>query len=495
MSGNFLARASALSLALVLAACGGDDSSSSLAGSGNSSGTGGGTSSSNTNDSSQAEVSVALGYNTGDSFIEGQAESDITDLSAGGQTKVRVFIVDKNKGNALVNGTEKVVDFTSNCVSTGEAEIVSPITTSSGVAETTYTARGCTPQDSIEAKVDGASAIVALNITPPSADRIVAAPLPTESIAPIGSGTTSRASEVRVSFSVVDENGDGLRGIDVNFSISGDDPSAETPVTLGSATATSSSGGEVSTLVIAGTSSTVVRIIATIETDEGTASTQSAPIAINSLIPVETGFTLAADNFLPDAQFTAGVPVQLSVYATDRNGQNIRGNTIINFTTDGGSVQPECILQEDGTCIVTWRSQAPWLTKPTITASTIGETTSGEVGTISQDLTLTISSSRDPQVLLSAGAEANQYCAITSVLASDGRIHPADQTLIEFKGTGLTMLSSKQSVTINGATPPLNDAEHETCIYSKRENDAVPGTLTVTVTTPEGEIAEDFLDI
>lgn len=333
-----------------------------------------------------------------------------------------------------------------------------------------------------------------INIAPPSADRIESIPLETTSIAPTGAGSTSRPSQAPVSFKVVDSNGIGVKGIDVTFSLTGDDSSAEVPVRLSTPSGTSTTGGEVSTLVIAGSASTTVRVIATIERESGPESTQSEPIAINSLIPTEEGFTLASENFLPDAQFTAGVLVRISSFATDKNGQNIRGNTIVNFTTDGGSITPECQLSEEGVCSVFWRSQAPWLTEPTITATTIGETTSGTVETISQSLRLFISSSRNPLISLSEGSETQQYCASASVASQDGsRIHPADGTTIDFAISDGEILSSKTSYEVNGASGVPDDTTQFTaCIFAKKTNDGVAATITATVTTPGNEVHDDI---
>ncbi|MCL1483538.1 MAG: hypothetical protein MH208_03625 [Marinobacter sp.] len=154
MSGKILARVPALSLALLLAACGGGGGGDStpLVDTGESGGNG-----SSGGDSPQ-EVFLGLGINSGDTFIEGQIESDIKALSAGGTTRLRVFIVDRNNSNRLLTGEETEVRFSSNCVSTNDAELISPIVTSTGVAETTYTAKGCSPTDTILAKVNGAEA-------------------------------------------------------------------------------------------------------------------------------------------------------------------------------------------------------------------------------------------------------------------------------------------------------------------------------------------------
>jgi len=169
-------------------------------------------------------------------------------------------------------------------------------------------------------------------------------------------------------------------------------------------------------------------------------------------LPTENGFTLTSDNYIPDAQFTAGVEVPISVFATDKNGQDVRGDTIVNFTTTGGSITPDCQLSENGICTVTWRSQAPWLTEPVITATTIGETNSGAVGTISQNLSLFVSSSRNPDVQLANGTESQQYCATATVEDPTGnKIHPADGTTVDFSISDGEILSAETSKKVIGA--------------------------------------------
>jgi hypothetical protein len=260
----------------------------------------------------------------------------------------------------------------------------------------------------------------------------------------------------------------------------------------------SRSGGSASTLVIAGSESTIVRVIASITNASGeTKESQSPPIAINAMLPTEKGFTIAADNkLLPDAQFTAGVPVSISVFATDQNGQDVRGDTIINFQTTGGSVTPECTLTENGTCTVTWRSQAPWLTKPQITATTIGEQLSGDVGTISESLELFVSSSRNPTVSLSGTGTNNQYCASVSVVDRSGNaIHPPEDTTVEFAVTDGEILSSETTKTVRGSSTPENETAFETCVFARRNDNSIPAELTVTVRTPGETVAEDILSI
>lgn len=495
MSGKFLARASALSLAFVLAACGGDDNSTPLVSGGgsNGGGTGGGTTDPN------QETVIALGTGSGSSFVQGQIESNIVNLPPRGTTSLKVTVVDAANGNTPITDRDVEVRFRSGCSTNGTATIASPIITGSGVAETTYTANGCTPTDTVTASIEGAqaSANIVLNIDSADADRIISNTPEFTSIAPAGSGTSARPSESAVSFTVVDQAGDPVPGVTVSFRISGDTASPTIPVTLDPSEATSNASGNVSTLLIAGSDSTVVRVIAGIEKANGDMSeTQSAPIAINSTIPVESGLTLAASNFIPDAQFTAGVEVELSIFATDKNGQNVRGNTTINFTTVGGSITPECELTEDGTCTVIWRSQNPQATKPLITATTIGELTAGGVGTISQSAELFISSSRNPVVSLSPGPRTDEYCAQVSVEDRNGAlIHPPADTEVEFTISGGEILSAETTKTVRGTSLPDDETAFVACVFAQRNDGATPARLTVTATTPGDTLAEDLLTI
>ena len=501
MSGKFLGRLTTLSLVLFLAACGGDDDSSPLAPIGDS--TGGGSDPSapegdavDGEEETDQETILALGAGSGDSFVEGQIQTDIENLPPRGSASLTVSVVDAASGNNLVTDQDVEVGFRSGCVTDGTASIDSPIITGSGVARTTYTANGCFPTDTITAFVgDGAQASVVLNIDAADADRIISNDPELSSVAPAGSGSAGRPSESEVSFRVVDKTGDPVPGVTVQFELSGDTASPSIPVSIEPTEAESDSNGEVSTLVIAGSDSTVVRVIAGIETpDGGLSQTQSPPIAINSTIPFESGLSLAADNFIPDAQFKSGVEVAFTIFAADKNGQNVRGNTIVNFTTDGGSITPECQLIEDGTCSVVWRSQDPRLDEPEIAASTIGELPSGDVGTISQSARLFVSSSRNPSVTLTSEG-GDTFCASVSVAdRSENRIHPPAGTTVTFTIADGEILSTQPTRTV-GTAFPSDKEKFSTCISAKPEDAAVPATLTVTASTPGGTFDEANISV
>lgn len=508
MSGKFLARASALSLALILAACGGGgDDSTPLSGNSDNSSSGGGESGENT-----GERTYALGTGEGDSFIEGQINASTTSVSAGGQSVLSLNIVATSSGNALASGEELSVSFSSPCISTGKASINTPISSSGGYIETIYSAQGCASDDLVTATLDsnGATSNVVLSISPPTARRINANEPEPSSISPSSTSTGGRPAVSTVTFNVVDENGSNVDGIDVFFKLSPAPSITGTDVSLGITNTTSQGGGLATTRVIAGEQNTVVRVVATINVDGQDVSTTSPPITINSLLPIQEAFSISLDNFLPDAQFTDGVVVNASVRAADRYGNVIRGNTIVNFTVDGGAIVSECTLDDNGECSVAWRSQAPRVTRPTILARTVGETLiSGancsdpantsctyELGEITQEATFLVSSSREPEVTLTQ-VDTNEYCASATVITGDNeRVPPPAGTTVEFSinDTG-EILSTQTSRTIPTSADNVYKSAYETCIFAQPNTGESSAQLTVVVTTPKDNIAEALLQI
>ncbi|WP_151981427.1 hypothetical protein [Marinobacter salarius] len=104
---------------------------------------------------------------------------------------------------------------------------------------------------------------------------------------------------------------------------------------------------------------TVVSVTATYTPDTGPViQTTSAPISISATIPDQDSFSLSVEeNFLPNARNYDGVSVPITIRAADRNNNRI-SDAVVNFVTNSGSVQSECILQ-DGACSIEWISQNP----------------------------------------------------------------------------------------------------------------------------------------
>ncbi|WP_336064784.1 Ig-like domain-containing protein [Marinobacter salsuginis] len=353
MSGKFLARASAISLTLLLAACGGDDNSAPLAGSG---GGGGGTSPSTGGDSSgdtEQQVTLELGTGSGSSFQSGQMNVSTTSLSAGGSTRLEFNVVNASAGNSIFNATETSVSITSLCQS---ANFDSSVTTSSGSFTTTYEA-GCAGDDTITARLpNGAIAIANITVAAPEVGELEFTSATPDSIALSGSSNSTRPSVSEVAFRLTDKNGNPITsGEEITFSLS----TSVGGISLSQNSTQTDEQGEATTRVNAGTVASVVSVTATYTPDSGTPiQTTSAPISISATIPDQDSFSVAVeDNFLPNARNYDGVTVPISIRAADRNNNRI-SDAVVNFVTNAGSVQSECTLQ-DGACAVQWISQDP----------------------------------------------------------------------------------------------------------------------------------------
>lgn len=367
MSGKFLARASAISLALVLAACGGDENSTPLVNSG-----GGGTTPSAGGESSgdaEQQVTLELGTGSGANFQSGQMNVSATNLSAGGTTRLDFTVVNAADGNSIYNTADTSVTISSLCEG---AVFDSPITTSSGSFSTTYEA-GCAGDDAITARLpSGSSAIANITVAAPEIGELEFVSVSPDSIALSGSSNSSRPSVSQVAFRLADTSGNPITtGEDISFALS----TTVGDIALSQASTESDEQGIATTRVNAGTVSTVVSVTATFTPENGPViQTTSAPISISATIPDQDSFSISVEeNFLPNARNYDGISVPITIRAADRNNNRI-SDAVVNFLTNAGSVQSECILQ-DGACSIEWRSQNPRTSDGVvlILARTVGE--------------------------------------------------------------------------------------------------------------------------
>jgi len=173
MSGKFLARASALSLALFLAACGGDDSSTPLVNvNGSNPSTPGTSDPADPADPSDPSTptptqgaSLAIGHfdNTGN-FVDGKIKSDITALTITSNeseprtASLEVAVVDTDDNNSLVFGDDNDITFFSACASSGNewAQITpSTISAEAGKVLAEYTPNEkCAGEDTLFARLN-----------------------------------------------------------------------------------------------------------------------------------------------------------------------------------------------------------------------------------------------------------------------------------------------------------------------------------------------------
>lgn len=365
MSGKLLARTTALSLAVLLAACGGDDGSAPLASPGGSNSSGeSGSDTGGSSGTDQEERVLALGSGEGDSFISGQLSTAPKSIPAGGKTILGLSIVNEAAGNKLLAGDEVSVEFTSRCISSGDSTLPSPVTTTSGLVEVEYQSNGCAGEDTITASYEGATAQSTISIEAASPFSLFSNPPSPESIAPVGNSNSSRPSTSVVTFTIIDENDIPVRGAEVSFQLSYSEraiPDVE-DARLDKESTISGPGGEATVRVRAGQQNTVVRVIASITRENGTTvSVPSAPISINSFLPDQDSFSMSISNFMPNAQNYNNQTVEVTINGGDRFNNNdiADGNAVVNFVTSGGSIDNYCVLDDNGTCTVTWVSTDP----------------------------------------------------------------------------------------------------------------------------------------
>ncbi|MBF0266231.1 MAG: Ig-like domain-containing protein, partial [Gammaproteobacteria bacterium] len=107
----------------------------------------------------------SLGSSSGDSFTEGVLEIKTSTIEVGESTFISAYIVDNNKALSDLSHTVK---FSSNCVVLDKASFSDiSVTTTNGIASTTYTDKSCSVSDAIIAKVtlNGVETVASGNIT------------------------------------------------------------------------------------------------------------------------------------------------------------------------------------------------------------------------------------------------------------------------------------------------------------------------------------------
>jgi hypothetical protein len=313
------------------------------------------------------DVPIYLGRDSGASFTPGTLNIGVASLAAGGQTSVTATLADEN-GNLYQESAN--VSFTSVCVVSSLSAITSPITTTDGVATTTYNAQGCSGSDTITATttVRGATrtATGALTVQPAviGSMQFVSA---TPSIIGIrGFGLTEVAEVI---FRVLDTNGNPVSNEIVNFTLN----SSVGGVNLPNTSDTSDADGLVRVDVQSGTVSTTVRVTATLASNPSI-STQSDGLTISTGIADQDSVSLAVSNENPEALEIDGVVVVVTAYAADHFNNPVPDGTAVTFTTEGGQIQSQC-LTTDGSCTVNWTSSG---TRPPLGRSTILATLQGE---------------------------------------------------------------------------------------------------------------------
>jgi hypothetical protein len=305
-----------------------------------------------TTQAASSSVVVRLGNGTGVGFTEGVANVSLAQISAGGTTVVSVSLVDE-QGNLYSETVE--LNFSSRCTVDGTATLTPVVTTSNGLATSTYLAKGCIGDDVIQvnATIGGTnlSATGLVNVLQADAGSIAFVSATPEHIAILGTGGDESSIVI---FKVLDVNGDPINDRDVTFELSTDLGG----INISPLTATTNANGEVQTVVNSGTVSTSIRVKATITGSDPIISSQSNTLVLSTGIPDQDSFSLSASILNPEGWDIDGTEVEVTARLADAFNNPAPDGTAVSFTTEGGSIDSFCITS-NGVCSVTWRSQYP----------------------------------------------------------------------------------------------------------------------------------------
>ncbi len=353
--------------AVALCACGDDQTltGDAAAGGGGSGGggTGGGGGGTTTS-------TVRIGNGFGTSFQEGILQLGVTSLAAGGSTGVTATFV-TNTGN-LYTATDVDATFNSPCVAQGLATVTTPVKTSTGIANSTYVATGCSGPDVITATATVNGVTMAANGTVSVAAagvgsiQFISATPP--NIALQGTGGAGRSENSTVIFRVVDSTGGPVANTNVSFALN----STVGGIALLPTTATTNSSGQVQTVVTSGTVATTVRVTATVV--GLSIGTQSDQLTVTTGIPDQDSTSLSIETLNPETWNRDGIVDKITIRLSDRFNNPVPNGTAVTFNTEGGQIVSQCVTT-GGACTVDWTSQNPRPAngRVTILATAIGE--------------------------------------------------------------------------------------------------------------------------
>ncbi len=333
-------------------------------------------------------------YNANGEFVESELATTLVattdgsyNISAGGTFGITATLVTENTDGTLTRlQSPTSISFSSDCSTNDNATLDSPVTSLSGSASSTFSDISCSGNsernDTIiaTATVNGSSLNASLPFTlaRQTLSNVSFVSADPSQIRIKGSGGTGSTESSLVTFLVTSANGQPAAQQTVNFSLDtsvGGLQFANGKVTDNSIT---NSQGLVSVRVQAGTIPTPVRVVAsTTDADTNqTITSQSEQLTVNTGLPQQLGFSISRSNGNPEAGDYNGEEVTITVYASDSFANPAPDDTTINFTAEGGQIQPSCTIA-NGRCSVIWTSASPRVSdhRVTIMAYALGHET------------------------------------------------------------------------------------------------------------------------
>ncbi|MBV7317474.1 Ig-like domain-containing protein [Shewanella sp. NIFS-20-20] len=328
------------------------------------------------NDAVEDSNQIQLGHFADGEFIAGQLGTSLPPdrngrylVSAGGSFGLTATLVTVDPQGVISRlQAPTSVSFSSDCSSGGNAKLDSPVTSVSGDAMATFEDSRCSGNternDVITANAVIGSQSLAATL-PFTLARQTLANLSFISAEPKtirikGAGGTGSSESSLVTFKVLSANGQPASQQSVEFSLDTVVGGLSFANGATSASGLSNALGEVSVRVLSGTVPTPVRVTATAtDSDTGTKiSSQSEQLTVNTGLPQQLAFSLSTSLANPEAGSMNGNEVTITAYAADSFANPVPDDTSINFTTEGGQIQPSCVTL-NGRCSVVWTSSEP----------------------------------------------------------------------------------------------------------------------------------------
>ncbi|MGE6568675.1 hypothetical protein ACQKE9_09045 [Shewanella vesiculosa] len=298
-------------------------------------------------------TNVVMG--SGTPFVQGVASVSTADLSAGGTATVSVLIQD-DQGNPFTQPVD--VNFSSTCAtkSPAQAVISSPVSSSNGVATSTYRAQGCVGEDQINVTANAGgislSAVGTINVLQADVGSIVFVSATPENVSILGTGGVESSV---VKFKVLDKNNNVVTNQNVLFELNTEIGG----VKIDPLQATTDNSGLVQTVVTTGTVATSLRVTATVDNGSIPAiSSQSSQLIVSTGIPDQDSFSLSATILNAEGWDVDGTEVTVVARMADAFNNPVPDGTTVSFTTEGGSIEDACQTL-NGACSVKWTSQLP----------------------------------------------------------------------------------------------------------------------------------------
>jgi hypothetical protein len=309
---------------------------------------------------------VSMGCGNGPAFQAGALCISTPNLSSGGSSSIQA-VLQLTDGSLFTESTS--VSFSSACIAQTTATVTTPVVTTSGIANTTYVAAGCSGADVITATavVGGTpvSATGTITVAPSVIGSIIFVSATPTNVALRGTGTTTNPETSTVVFRVLDQGGGPRPGTTVNFSLN----TTVGGIEVSPATAVSDVNGRVQTIVRGGTVSTPVRVTATVQGVTPVLATQSSQLTVTTGIPDQDSFSVSVACKNVEAWNRDGVVVGVTARLSDRFNNPVPDGTAVTFQTEGGSIVSQCTTTGGiGTCSVNWTSSNP---RPTAAAPTV----------------------------------------------------------------------------------------------------------------------------